>query len=110
MANRLDRFKNPRMQRILVRLTPFVGLVGTTYGIVRAFSMLDRRVPSDPIVPGILVAVLEGIVVGFILVPIVCLSCSSGIGFPTNNIDCALVCKHEACFDDYRTVLQIFLS
>ena len=73
MANPLDRFKNPRIQRILERLTPFVGLTGTTYGITRAFRRLDSRDPNDPIFSGILDAAIKGIVAGLVCVPIVVL-------------------------------------
>ena len=69
MANPLDRFKNPRVQRILerqARLAPYVGLAGTIYGIIRAFSKLDSRAPNEVIAPGILDAILvtfEGVVI-----------------------------------------------
>ena len=61
MTNPLDRFKNPRTQRILehqARLAPHVGLMGTIYGIIRAFSKLESRPPNDVIAPGILDAAL----------------------------------------------------
>jgi biopolymer transport protein ExbB/TolQ len=73
MTNPLVRFKNSRRQRILEGLTPFVGLAGTTYGIFRAFNYLDSRDPNDPIFPGILDAAIDGIVAGFVCIPIVLL-------------------------------------
>jgi biopolymer transport protein ExbB/TolQ len=69
MANLLDRFKNPRIQRILerqARLAPYVGLTATIYGIIRAISKLESRPPNSVIAPGILDAVLitfEGLVI-----------------------------------------------
>jgi len=69
MTNPLDRFKNPRIES----LAPFVGLAGTTYGIVRAFNYFDSRDPNDPYFSGILAAAIEGIVAGLVCVPIVLL-------------------------------------
>jgi biopolymer transport protein ExbB/TolQ len=69
MANPLDRFKNPRIQRILerqARLAPYVGLTGTIYGIIRAFSKLESQPPNEVIAAGILDALLvtfEGLVI-----------------------------------------------
>jgi biopolymer transport protein ExbB/TolQ len=62
MANPLDQFKNPRIQRILerqARLSPaFVGLAGTTYGIICAFDKLDSADPQHSIAPCILGAIV----------------------------------------------------
>ena len=69
MANPLDRFKTLRIQRILeqqARLAPYVGLTGTIYAIIRAFSKLENRAPNSLIAPGILDAILitfEGLVI-----------------------------------------------
>ena len=59
----MDSFDNHRKQWTLYRaasLAPFVGLFGTTYGIIRAFQNLDTRAPIDPIAPGILDAIVAG--------------------------------------------------
>jgi biopolymer transport protein ExbB/TolQ len=69
MANPFDRCNNPRIER----LAPFVGLAGTTYGILRAFNYLDSRAPNDAIFPGILDAILDAILAGFVCVAIVLL-------------------------------------
>jgi biopolymer transport protein ExbB/TolQ len=63
VANSLRQFKNPRIQRVLERhasLTPpFVGLMGTTYGIICAFNKFSTAQNSQTAVfPCILDAIV----------------------------------------------------
>jgi biopolymer transport protein ExbB/TolQ len=72
VADPLRQFKNPRLQRVLERhaslTAPFVGLMGTTYGIICAFKKLDSTDPQPSITPCILdVLVFTGIAVLILL-------------------------------------------
>jgi flagellar motor component MotA len=65
----MNQFKTPRrIFECYARFTPFVGLAGTTYGIINAFNKLDSRGPNDLIdFPRILDAILAGFAVSLIL-------------------------------------------
>lgn len=65
----LNCSRKSRRQRTFERqaaLTPFVGLVGTTYGIFRAFEELDKGGPESTV----FAAIFDAMVLGLVCVPI----------------------------------------